>query len=83
MTQTTIKSVLIHYGINVQIDGLSTVTVNEAGDVLSVQPDGTFETRPKGTADAYEKGRVSGNLIVFKTPDAPIPFVVVALAQAV
>ena len=39
------------------------------GSVLSVQPDGTQQKRPAGTAGPYELAKVSGTVIVYR----PIP----------
>ena len=36
-----------------------------ASTVLSVQPDGTIQTRPAGTAGGYEEFRIEGNRAVF------------------
>ena len=36
-----------------------------ANTVLSVQPDGTIQTRPAGTAGGYEEFRIEGNRAVF------------------
>jgi hypothetical protein len=40
----------------------------QAGDVLSCQPDGTLQSRPKDTSGAYERLVTSGTLAVFR-PD--------------
>jgi hypothetical protein len=36
------------------------------GKVLSVQPDGSEEVRPAGTAGAYEKFRDGGDVAIFE-----------------
>jgi len=40
-------------------------TVKFLSGVLSVQPDGTFATRPTGTAGPWESGVRTGNTLVF------------------
>lgn len=72
------EQVLIHYGLNSQPDGLTTITVSKEGDVLSVAPNGDFDIRPAGSAGAWELCRVSGSIAVFNTDNGPIVF---ALAQ--
>ena len=50
--------------LNPQSDG--TVTVSFAdGSVMSVQADGSIQTRPAGTAGPYECAQLSGNMLVF------------------
>lgn len=50
--------------------GDGTVTVaNVDGTVVSVQPDGRIETRPAGTAGAYERATLVGQMLFF-CPDA-------------
>lgn len=52
--------------LNLQADGFYTLTIdNTNGDVLSVQPDGSFQPRPKGTAGPYEKAGLNGNTLVY------------------
>ena len=36
------------------------------GTVLSVQPDGTIETRPAGAKGPYERATVIGNMVVYR-----------------
>lgn len=45
-----------------------TVTVGPNGDVFSVNTEGGFETRPKGSAGSWERCRVteSGTGVVFR-----------------
>lgn len=52
-----------------QPDGQYTMRVGDA--VLSIQPDGTFQTRPLGTAGPWEKGPRVGNKIVLSDPAYP------------
>lgn len=47
-------------------NGFYSLTINATtGDVLSVQPDGTFQTRPKGTAGPYEQAGLNGTFLVY------------------
>ena len=48
-----------------RVDGGVTVS-NPDGTVLSVQPNGTFETRPGGTAGPYEVAQQSGQDLIFR-----------------
>lgn len=68
-------------GLNARGNTLATVTIldaedlrelrradgsaAQAGDVYSPQPDGTLQTRVKGTADAYEVGLIVGASFVW------------------
>lgn len=52
--------------LNPQAGGLYTLTINGSnGDVLSVQPDGTWQPRPAGTAGPYELCGLNGNSLVY------------------
>lgn len=52
--------------LNLQPGGFYTLTINgTTGEVLSVQPDGSFQTRPKGTAGPYECCGLNGNSLVY------------------
>lgn len=52
--------------LNPQPNGTVTLTINNTTmEVLSVQPDGSFETRPPGTTGAYEIAYVNGNTLVY------------------
>ena len=44
------------------------------GQVLSCQPDGTFQLRPKGTAGAYELVALNGNVAVYNPAGTPFAF---------
>lgn len=61
--------------VNPQPDGSITLTLDNVGNVLSCQPDGSFQTRPKGTAGPYEKGYVSGNIIAFHPSQKTFMFI--------
>jgi hypothetical protein len=39
---------------------------SQAGDVLSVQPDGTLQTRPKGTTGLYERAIVASVGLIYR-----------------
>lgn len=41
-----------------------------SGEVLSVQPDGSYQTRPAGTAGPYEVAQRVGDKLVFTPGDA-------------
>jgi hypothetical protein len=47
-----------------QADGMVTVS-NLDGTVMSIQPDGTEESRPAGTAGAFERSAKAGNVLIF------------------
>ena len=60
--------------VNTQPNGL--VTISFADDqVMSVQPGGSVETRPAGTAGVYEVAYLDGQVVTF-CPDGmrPYPF---------
>lgn len=44
------------------------------GDVLSCQPDGSFQTRPTGTAGVYELCTVNGGYLTFNPDGNPRVF---------
>jgi hypothetical protein len=50
---------------------------SQDGDTLSLQPDGTYRARPKGTAAAWERCRrhPSANLLLFTSNGVPYPVV--------
>lgn len=52
--------------LNPQSNGFFTLTIsNTDGAVLSVQPDGSWQTRPAGTAGPYELCGLNGNTLVY------------------
>jgi hypothetical protein len=53
----------------------------QAGDVLSVQPDGSYQTRPLGAAGPFERCKVQGSGVIFrpKGTEGPPFFVPLAL----
>lgn len=53
-----------------QPDGQYTVRVPNGG-VLSVQPDGSLQSRPAGTTGPWEKGSVVGNKFVLTDSGYP------------
>lgn len=52
-------------------DGRFTVRAPNGAGVLSVQADGSIQTRPAGTADLWETCRQSGNKLVFEDSAYP------------
>jgi hypothetical protein len=44
--------------------------IESDGSVLSIQPDGSQQTRPAGTDAAFEQARICGSWIVYQ-PEAP------------
>jgi len=63
--------------LNQQSNGQFTVSLAD-GKVLSCQPDGHFETRPAGTAGAYELCTVNGGYLTFNPAGTPYTFAYVA-----
>jgi autotransporter adhesin len=57
------------------VDGGKVTLSTADGSVLSVQPDGSFETRPAGTAGPYETAVDGGNTLVY-CPDSVHVYVV-------
>ena len=51
-----------------KVDGLVRAdgSPSQAGDVLSVQPDGSLQTRPAGTAGNYERAVVTSAGLVYR-----------------
>ena len=41
-------------------------TDNQEGDVLSMQPDGTMQTRPGGSQGNFERAAISGPWLVYR-----------------
>lgn len=51
--------------------GEYTVTVDPgSGAVLSINPNGGEETRPKGTTGPWERCKIQGNVLVFRPAGA-------------
>ena len=68
-------SVVLSGALNPQANGLVTLTINNATqEVLSVQPDGTWQTRPKGTAGPFELAAVNGNALVYNPNGQPLAY---------
>ena len=52
--------------VNPQPNGTVTLVANSTtGAVLSVQPDGSWQTRPAGTAGPYETAGLNGNVLTY------------------
>ena len=49
-----------------QVVGGKVVVENLDGTVMSVQPDGRIESRPAGSAGAYEQATIVGNNLAFR-----------------
>ena len=41
------------------------IVVNSDGTIVSVQPDGSIQSRPAGTAGPYETAKIDGNKLVY------------------
>jgi hypothetical protein len=52
-------------GTLVSVDGGVVVSL-PSGEVLSVQPDGSYQTRPAGTAGEYEVAERAGTDLIFR-----------------
>jgi hypothetical protein len=48
-----------------QVDGNRYTVSTADGSVLSVQPNGDYQTRAAGTTGEYEVGERDGNLLIF------------------
>jgi hypothetical protein len=67
-----------------EASGLCTVTYPAgATTVLSVQPDGTIQTRPQGAAGAYERGLKKPDRVIFNPTGPSGPVFVVPYADVV
>lgn len=87
MGGTPLSALLLIEKANKQSDGTVTLTVRlpsklkrqdgspaQAGDVISCQMDGTLQTRPEGTAGAWERCYVQGSVVVFRPQDTGYAF---------
>lgn len=52
------------------IDSTHSAIILSTGEVLSVQPDGKYETRPAGSFGAYEVAKREGRLRVYTPGDS-------------
>jgi hypothetical protein len=59
--------------VNNQANGQVTLEFPD-GTVMSCQPDGTIQSRPNGTAGAYELCNINGNVIVYNPIGTPYFF---------
>lgn len=50
------------------VDGGVTISTAD-GAVLSVQPDGSYQTRPAGTAGPYELAQQAGDKLIYSPDD--------------
>lgn len=55
-------------GTLVTVDG-GVVISTASGEVLSVQPDGSYQTRPSGTAGPYEVAERDGKDLIYRSGD--------------
>ncbi len=58
----------------VQRVGQTLVADVTTGDVLSLQPDGAWQTRPKGTAGPFEVCTIDGNIATYNPAGSPFAF---------
>lgn len=62
--------------------GNFTVTYpSNADTVLSVQPDGSIQTRPHGTAGPYELCRINGGFVAFRPAGVKASAYILPFAQ--
>ena len=78
----SIQGVLQHLGIN-KYGNRCTLTANAAGDVYSVQPNGTLTTQPPGTHGDYELGVLDGQLWSVKPISTAVPVYTFVVANIV
>lgn len=72
----SIVTMVLAEKLNPQPDGSVTVTFPRgASTVLSVQPDGRFETRPAGTSGPFERAILTPQGLVF-SPTSAVAFLV-------
>ena len=72
LTPVPLVPVATDVTVNMQSDGVHATLSNPDGTVVSIQPDGSRQTRPQGTAGPWEVCEISGALAIFR----PVPGVV-------
>ena len=64
--------------LNKNSDGTVTASYRD-GTVISVQPDGSIQSRPAGSNGAYERAIVAGDKIIYRPVHLPLVFAYLAL----
>jgi hypothetical protein len=73
LTSTFLNKGVLIGKVNPQPNGQVTLEYPD-GTVISCQPDGTLQSRPNGTAGAYELCNINGNLVVYNPVGVPYFF---------